>query len=104
MGLQHLTSLQRLIFTSCPNLKKVSSHPQHLTSLHHLSFLNCPKMMDLPEMLLPPLLKLQIWFCPGLEERCSKKGSYWPLISHIPCLDIQYEGSIVMRCILHFLR
>ncbi|KAJ0860412.1 putative P-loop containing nucleoside triphosphate hydrolase, leucine-rich repeat domain superfamily [Helianthus annuus] len=90
MGLQHLTSLQRLSFWNCPNLKKVASHPPQLTSLHHLSFGFCPKMMDLPEMLLPSLLSLHIWGdCPILKERCSKKGSYWPLISHIPCIDIQ---------------
>ncbi|KAJ0483281.1 putative virus X resistance protein-like, coiled-coil [Helianthus annuus] len=91
MGLQHLTSLQRLSFSKCRNLKKVSSQPQHLPSLHHLSFSNCPKMKDLPEMLLPSLLSLNIWlgdYPEGLKERCSKKGSYWPLISHIPCLDI----------------
>ncbi|KAJ0860208.1 putative P-loop containing nucleoside triphosphate hydrolase, leucine-rich repeat domain superfamily [Helianthus annuus] len=91
MGLQHL---QLLAFFNCPNLKKVCSHPQHLTSLHHLSFFKCPNMMDLPEMLLPSLLSLYIWFgdCPGggggLKERCSKKGSYWPLISHIPFISI----------------
>ncbi|KAJ0478496.1 putative leucine-rich repeat domain superfamily [Helianthus annuus] len=87
MGLQHLQSLS---FFNCPNLKKVSSHPQHLTSLHHLSFAYCPKMMDLPEMLLPSLLRLNIFYnCPeGLKERCCKNGSYWPLISHIPCIDI----------------
>ncbi|KAJ0860338.1 putative P-loop containing nucleoside triphosphate hydrolase, leucine-rich repeat domain superfamily [Helianthus annuus] len=84
--LQHL---QHLTFYSCPNLKKVASHPQRLTSLQHLSFDDCPKMMDLPEMLLPSLLRLHIRFCGGggLKERCSKKGSYWPLISHIPCID-----------------
>ncbi|KAJ0851171.1 putative leucine-rich repeat domain superfamily [Helianthus annuus] len=86
VGLQHL---QRLSFRYCPNLKKVSSHPQHLTSLQELSFFSCPKMKDLPEMLLPSLLRLDILVdCPGLEERCSKKGSYWPLISHIPCILI----------------
>ncbi|KAF5775336.1 putative leucine-rich repeat domain superfamily [Helianthus annuus] len=89
VGLQHLQSLS---FFNCPNLKKVCSHPQHLTSLHELYFHECPKMMDLPEMLLPSLLRLRIrGDCPGggLKERCSKKGSYWPLISHIPCIDIQ---------------
>ncbi|KAJ0860304.1 putative P-loop containing nucleoside triphosphate hydrolase, leucine-rich repeat domain superfamily [Helianthus annuus] len=86
-GLQHLQSLS---FDNCPNLKKMSSHPQHLTSLQDLSFWDCPKMMDLPEMLLPSLLKLYIWYdCPGLKERCRKNGSYWPLISHIPCIYIQ---------------
>ncbi|KAJ0717016.1 putative P-loop containing nucleoside triphosphate hydrolase, leucine-rich repeat domain superfamily [Helianthus annuus] len=85
VGLQHL---QRLSFRFCPNLKKVSSHPQHLTSLHHLSFLFCPKMMDLPEMLLPSLLRLVILGDCPMKERCSKNGSYWPLISHIPCIHI----------------
>ncbi|KAF5775326.1 putative P-loop containing nucleoside triphosphate hydrolase, leucine-rich repeat domain superfamily [Helianthus annuus] len=86
MDLQHLQSLS---FSNCANLKKASSHPQHLTSLHHLSFQDCPKMKDLPEMLLPSLLSLYIWGnCPGLKERCSKKGSYWPLISHIPYINI----------------
>ncbi|KAJ0860213.1 putative virus X resistance protein-like, coiled-coil [Helianthus annuus] len=87
MGLQHLQSLS---FVFCPNMKKVCSHPQRLTSLQHLTFSHCPKMTDLPEMLLPSLLSLNIWgdYPEGLKERCSKKGSYWPLISHIPCLDI----------------
>ncbi|KAJ0717049.1 putative leucine-rich repeat domain superfamily [Helianthus annuus] len=84
--LQHLQSLS---FFKCPNLKKVSWHPQYLTSLHHLTFENCPKIMDLPEMLLPSLLSLRILYnCPDLKERCSKNGSYWPLISHIPCIWI----------------
>ncbi|KAJ0851169.1 putative P-loop containing nucleoside triphosphate hydrolase, leucine-rich repeat domain superfamily [Helianthus annuus] len=82
-----LTSLQ---ITEFKNLESVSMGLQHLTSLHHLTFLNCPKMMDLPEMLLPSLLRLCILGdCPeGLKERCSKKGSYWPLISHIPFIHI----------------
>ncbi|KAL9996743.1 putative virus X resistance protein-like, coiled-coil [Helianthus debilis subsp. tardiflorus] len=99
------SSLTSLKITRFEKLESVSMGLQHLTSLKHLFFYNCPKMMDLPEMLLPSLLSLYILGdCPNLKERCSKKGSYWPLISHIPCLDIQYEGSIVMRCILHFLR
>ncbi|KAJ0483317.1 putative P-loop containing nucleoside triphosphate hydrolase, leucine-rich repeat domain superfamily [Helianthus annuus] len=90
MGLQHLTSLQKLSFDVCFNLKKVSWHPQHLPYLHHLTFSHCPKMMDLPEMLLPSLLSLNIGNdCPKLKERCSKNGSYWPLISHIPCIEIR---------------
>ncbi|KAK1407030.1 hypothetical protein QVD17_38640 [Tagetes erecta] len=89
VSLQHLTSLQRLSFDDCPNLKKVS-HPQHIPSLQHLFFYYCPKMIELPEMLLPSLLSLQIWGdCrEELKERCSKGGCYWPLISHTPCINI----------------
>ncbi|KAF5775106.1 putative 17-beta-estradiol 17-dehydrogenase [Helianthus annuus] len=111
MGLQHLTSLQHLNFWNCPNLKKVSdlqhltslqdlsfincpslkelSHPQPHTSLQQLSFDRCPNMMDLPEMILPSLFRLEIGGnCPKLKERWSKSGSHWPLISHIPCIYI----------------
>ncbi|KAD6453259.1 hypothetical protein E3N88_07964 [Mikania micrantha] len=86
MGLQHL---QRLSFGCCPNLHKFS-HPQHLTnSLQHLTFFKCPNMKDLPEQLLPSLLSLEIRHGgPNMKERCSKGGSYWALISHIPNLDI----------------
>ncbi|KAF5758642.1 putative P-loop containing nucleoside triphosphate hydrolase, leucine-rich repeat domain superfamily [Helianthus annuus] len=87
MGIQHLTSLQHLEFFSCPALKKVS-HPQHLTSLQFLTFHNCTSMMDLPEMLLPSLLRLFIVNCPNLKERYSKGGRYWPLISHIARINI----------------
>ncbi|KAD6453311.1 hypothetical protein E3N88_08016 [Mikania micrantha] len=84
MGLQHL---QSLTFDKCPNLHKLS-HPQHHNnSLQHLYFLKCPNMKDLPEQLLPSLLSLCIWSnCSNLEERCSKGGRYWHLISHIPRL------------------
>ncbi|KAF5774927.1 putative virus X resistance protein-like, coiled-coil [Helianthus annuus] len=87
MGLQHL---QCLSFDNCPNLNKLSHpHPQNLTSLQHLYFSNCANMMDLPEVLLPSLLRLEISDCPGLKERCSKRGCYWPLVSHIPCLKLR---------------
>ncbi|KAM0006288.1 putative virus X resistance protein-like, coiled-coil [Helianthus debilis subsp. tardiflorus] len=84
---QHLTSLQHLSFHNCPSLKELSN-PHHLTSLQHLYFRSCPNMMDLPEMILPSLLSLGIDCCPKLKERWSKSGSHWPLISHIPCIDI----------------
>ncbi|KAK9068123.1 hypothetical protein SSX86_012234 [Deinandra increscens subsp. villosa] len=87
--LQHPNSLQKLTFYDCPNLNILSQPPpQHLTSLQRLEFYICPKMMDLPEVLLPSLLRLAIINCPDLKERCSKGGYYWPLISHIPFLEI----------------
>ncbi|KAD6453262.1 hypothetical protein E3N88_07967 [Mikania micrantha] len=86
MGLQHL---QSITFGNCPNLHKLS-HPQHINnSLQHLFFDQCPNMKDLPEQLLPSLLRLCIWCnCSNLKERCSKGGSYWPLVSHIPLIFI----------------
>ncbi|KAJ0717027.1 putative P-loop containing nucleoside triphosphate hydrolase, leucine-rich repeat domain superfamily [Helianthus annuus] len=83
------SSLTYLSIYEFEKLESVSMGLQHLTSLQHLTISYCPTMKDLPEMLLPSLLSLTIWGdCPVLKERCSKKGSYWPLISHIPCIDI----------------
>ncbi|KAK1407026.1 hypothetical protein QVD17_38636 [Tagetes erecta] len=92
MELQHLTSLKELFFLGCRNLKKVSCS-QQIPSLQHLYFYYCPKMMELPEMLLPSLLSLSIWgnCTKEVKERCSSSkggGCYWPLISHIPHIDI----------------
>ncbi|KAL8210243.1 hypothetical protein R6Q57_006975 [Mikania cordata] len=97
MGLQHL---QSLTFVKCPNLHKLS-HLQHLNnSLQHLYIYQCPNMKDLPEQLLPSLLSLHITEnCPNLKERCSKGGSYWPLISHIPDLDI-YNPGLSFPCLM----
>ncbi|KAK1418919.1 hypothetical protein QVD17_28072 [Tagetes erecta] len=80
-----LTSLEIIEFEK---LESFSMGLQHLTLLQHLSFYDCPNLMDLPEVLFPSLLSLTISGCPNLNERCSKSGSYWPLISHIPCISI----------------
>ncbi|MFS7925359.1 putative leucine-rich repeat domain superfamily [Helianthus anomalus] len=71
-------------------LESVSTGLQHLTSLQHLIISFCPKVNDLPETLLPSLLSLRIYGdCPKLKERCGGRGShYWPLVSHIPCIEI----------------
>nr|XP_043635538.1 putative disease resistance RPP13-like protein 1 [Erigeron canadensis]XP_043635539.1 putative disease resistance RPP13-like protein 1 [Erigeron canadensis] len=83
------SSLTRLEINDFDNLESVSNGLQHLTSLQYLQFWNCPKMKHLPEMLLPSLLELTIYYCPDLEERCSRDGSYWPLISHIPRIEVK---------------
>uniref|UniRef100_A0A251SPL1 Putative leucine-rich repeat domain, L domain-like protein n=1 Tax=Helianthus annuus TaxID=4232 RepID=A0A251SPL1_HELAN len=88
--LSHLfpSSLTSLDITGFDNLESLSTGLQHLTSLQHLAIFSCPKVNDLPEMLLPSLLSLIIGNCPKLKERCEGRGShYWPLISHIPCID-----------------
>ncbi|KAL7608273.1 hypothetical protein Lser_V15G13810 [Lactuca serriola] len=88
--LSHLlpSSLTSFGIIEFEKLESVSKGLQHLTSFQHLSIYNCPKAMDLPEMLLPSLLSLRIWESPNLKERISKRGSYWPLVSRIPCIDI----------------
>uniref|UniRef100_A0A251T085 Putative leucine-rich repeat domain, L domain-like protein n=1 Tax=Helianthus annuus TaxID=4232 RepID=A0A251T085_HELAN len=64
---------------------------QHLTSLQHLVLWGCPKMKHLPDLLLPSLLSLTIDECRKLEGRCSRRGSYWSRISHIPRIRINGE-------------
>ncbi|KAJ0860455.1 putative P-loop containing nucleoside triphosphate hydrolase, leucine-rich repeat domain superfamily [Helianthus annuus] len=111
--LSHLlpSSLTHLGIVDFKKLKSVSVGVQHLTSLQHLFLWDCPKMKHLPENLLPSLLSLNIHECPKLEGRCSRRGSYWSRISHIPCItrntesffssmfpkDCNYRTAIVME-------
>ncbi|KAJ0717100.1 putative P-loop containing nucleoside triphosphate hydrolase, leucine-rich repeat domain superfamily [Helianthus annuus] len=91
--LSHLlpSSLTSLRISRFKKLKSVSVGVQHLTSLQRLSLWNCPKMKYLPDILLPSLLSLSIMYCPKLEGRCSRRGSYWSRISHIPRITINEE-------------
>ncbi|KAK9079616.1 hypothetical protein SSX86_001289 [Deinandra increscens subsp. villosa] len=90
-ALSHLLplSLTALRIYEFDEVESLSLGLQHLTSLEHLEIWKCPKMKHLPETLLPSLLSLRICECQSLKERCDGRAShYWPLISHIPRIEI----------------
>jgi hypothetical protein len=85
-------SLIRLEIECFPNLKYLSSKGfQDIDSLEHLAIRNCKKLKSFPKDGLPPsLLRLFIYQCPLLEERCKKdKGREWFKIAHIPWMSVQ---------------
>ncbi|XP_028943844.1 putative disease resistance RPP13-like protein 1 [Malus domestica] len=86
-------SLTALTISGFPNLKKLNNGIQFLTSLQTLQLIDCPKLASIPDEGLPLSLgELSIVKCPLLKERCQPgKGRYWPKISRIPCLYIDYE-------------
>jgi hypothetical protein len=85
-------SLIRLEIECFPNLKYLSSKGfQDIDSLEYLAIRNCKKLKSFPKDGLPPsLLRLFIYQCPLLEERCKKnKGREWFKIAHIPWMSVQ---------------
>ncbi|PWA47253.1 NB-ARC domains-containing protein [Artemisia annua] len=90
------SSLTTLCLIDFKKLESVSVGLQHLTSLQRLWIENCRKIKDLPEELLPSLLRLTIWQCPDeLKEKTSRRGSYWPHISYIPYVDISLCAAVI---------
>ncbi|KAL4567629.1 hypothetical protein LXL04_023218 [Taraxacum kok-saghyz] len=81
------SSLTFLRIEGFEKVESVSVGLQHLTSLQKLFIKDCPKVRDLPEKLLPSLLRLRIRRCPKLKGKIIKGGSYWPLVSRIPYID-----------------
>nr|XP_048329806.1 disease resistance protein RPV1-like [Ziziphus jujuba var. spinosa] len=88
-------SLTTLNIESFKNLDRLSAGIQCLTSLQYLSICYCEKLSSFPEGGLPlSLLKLEIVYCPLLEEQCDRdEGLLWPLISHIPCIEYDYRND-----------
>ncbi|KAJ6777582.1 DISEASE RESISTANCE PROTEIN RP [Salix koriyanagi] len=84
------TTLTSIWIARLPNLESLSMQLRSLAFLEELEIADCPKLKSLPRECLPPALgRLCIRNCPLMTKRCSKeKGVYWPLISHIPCVEI----------------
>jgi Leucine-rich repeat (LRR) protein len=84
------TNLTSVWIGRLPNLESLSMQLQSLAYLEELEIVDCPKLKSLPRGCLPHALgRFSIRDCPLMTQRCSKlKGVYWPLISHIPCVEI----------------
>ncbi|KAF7139471.1 hypothetical protein RHSIM_Rhsim07G0070900 [Rhododendron simsii] len=90
LSCKEFPSLEQLQIWECPNLTTITKLGLP-PSLVRLLIGECPLISELFIDRLPPsLLRLYIYGCPLLSERCSKKkkGQYWPLISHIPQVQI----------------
>uniref|UniRef100_A0A6N2L2A9 Rx N-terminal domain-containing protein n=1 Tax=Salix viminalis TaxID=40686 RepID=A0A6N2L2A9_SALVM len=84
------TTLTSIWIARLPKLESLSMQLRSLANLEELEIADCPKLKSLPREGLPPALgRLSIRNCLLMTKRCSKeKGVYWPLISHIPCVEI----------------
>ncbi|AES69515.2 LRR and NB-ARC domain disease resistance protein [Medicago truncatula] len=92
-GLRHLSSLQYLDFSFCPQLESL---PENClpSSLKSLILFQCEKLESLPEDSLPDSLeRLNIWGCPLLEERYKRK-EHCSKIAHIPVIWINHQVRI----------
>jgi Leucine-rich repeat (LRR) protein len=92
-GLQHATTLQKLIISDCESLTAIPEWIHNCKSLQVLQIRGCSRLASLPEGMrrLTSLQKLIIVNCPILLRRCKRHtGEDWPKIAHIPELDLQY--------------
>ncbi|XVF22899.1 hypothetical protein REPUB_Repub12eG0210400 [Reevesia pubescens] len=84
------STLTILCIESLQNLEYISRGLENLLALEELHIKDCHKVRILPKTgLLASLGRLCITRCPVLKEKCIKgRGEYWPIISDIPCLEI----------------
>ncbi|OIT08743.1 putative disease resistance rpp13-like protein 1 [Nicotiana attenuata] len=121
------SSLSELTIGYCPNLQslQVKRKPSFLSllpicscgnnlqplpesvlpsSLSKLVIRSCPKLESLPVKGMPSSIsELDISDCPMLEPLLEfEKGYYWPIISHIPTIEIDHEylSNIIQRILL----
>ncbi|XVE74191.1 hypothetical protein DITRI_Ditri11bG0179100 [Diplodiscus trichospermus] len=89
-GLMLPSTLTNLCMESLQKLESLSRGLENLRDLEELQIQNCHKLRFLPKTGLPASLgRLSIFGCPALQGKCTEvRGAYWPIISHIPCLEI----------------
>jgi hypothetical protein len=108
VGLQNLSSLQRLWIDECPRLKSLPLPDQGMHSLQKLDIYRCRELKSLSESesqgmipYLPSLQRLGISYC---TEEVSGRTRGWgkeseeewpPNIKHIP--DIVIDGSYIQK-------
>ncbi|XP_060671998.1 putative disease resistance protein RGA1 [Ziziphus jujuba] len=96
LGLQHVTSLQRLQVKRCENLIDIPEWISNFKSLHTLEFVKCYNLRSLPQGLrqLTSLQKLKIKNCPVLYGRCQREtGEDWPKVARVPELILRLGAS-----------
>ncbi|KAB1225342.1 putative disease resistance protein RGA3 [Morella rubra] len=98
LGLQHVSTLQKLFIYRCDNFMAIPEWIDNCTSLVHLEIKACPSLISLPEGMrgLTSLQWLHIYNCsPILFNRCKiETGVDWPKISHIPQLRIVLDRGV----------
>ncbi|KAB5520912.1 hypothetical protein DKX38_025231 [Salix brachista] len=109
IGLQNLSSLQKLLIDECPRLKSLPLHDKGMPSLHTLVISGCRELKSLSESksqtMIPHLPFLQELRIIGLSEELNRgwgkeSEEVWPNIKHIPNIIInrfyiQKEGLYV---------
>jgi Leucine-rich repeat (LRR) protein len=103
LGLQHGTTLQKLLISDCENLTAIPEWIRNCTSLQVLEIYGCSSLTSLPEGMrsLTSLQRLKIKNSPNLLQRCEREaGEDWPKIAHIPELELQYTDSGIYRLII----
>lgn len=87
------TSLISIYIGGLPNLESLSTQLQSLTCIEELEIVDCPKLQSLPREGMPSTLgRFSIRDCPLLKQKCiPKSGICWPMIVHIPCMEMDGE-------------
>nr|XP_027102472.1 putative disease resistance protein RGA3 [Coffea arabica] len=93
--LQCLTTITSLSLGDFGAIEALPEWLGNFASLEDLILSGCPKLEYLPSMAAMERLKLrrlEIWFCPLLNRRCTpQSGSEWPKISDIPERKIDFR-------------